>query len=235
MKLVSGIYLRISALTCSFLIVTSVPSFAEDPSAIRVLLAPANFRMHQIDAAGSSELEPDWTRVSKANLDTALYAALETREDFVPLPFPELSEKEVEVVEEHIALYETAAVSAIQMIDFAGIKDKKKNFNYTIGPGLAFLAEKTGADAVIFLVGEQQKSTGGRVAMMVLAAAAGAATSTGGSLIIAGIVDLRTGDIRWINYMAPITGGDARDAEQTPPLIDKLVNPYPSGRLLGGR
>ena len=49
-------------------------------------------------------------------------------------------------------------------------KHKVDHFDYTLGSGLAFLKERTNADAGLLVIGRHQIATGGRVAASVLAA-----------------------------------------------------------------
>jgi hypothetical protein len=93
---------------------------------------------------------------------------------------------------------------------------KKTNFDYTLGDGLGFLAEASGAGYAFILAGMQIAQTGGAAFMQFLAAAGGYGASGGGTFVYAGIVDLRTGDVKWLNsrqgaQVFGMTGTDVRN------------------------
>ncbi len=205
--------------------------YAARASADKTIVIPNGFRAYQLDAVGSLELQPDWTEAARRNLHEALTRVVDTDTQLEITPYPTLTDDEQLLVDEHVALFEANAMAAMQMIAQARIDEKQARPEYSIGPGLAFLAERGLADRAIVITGSQSWSTGGRVFMMVLAAAAGAYVSGGQSGLLVGHVDLRSGDVLWMNYMTPMTGGDVREAAQTEPMLRKVTDAYPDGRL----
>ena len=90
----------------------------------------------------------------------------------------------------------------------------------------------SGADAALCIAGAQVKSSGGRVAMFILLAAAGVAIPLGGAQISAGLIDLKSGDVTWMDFASGVKG-DVRAADGANGTLDDLVGKYPKSRLLG--
>ncbi|MEM9173242.1 MAG: hypothetical protein AAGA84_11105, partial [Pseudomonadota bacterium] len=136
------------------------------------------------------------------------------------------------IIDEHIALFEANAAAAVEMIQFARIKAIKESPRYTVGPGLAFLAEQGIGDKAVVITGGQSWSTGGRIFMSILVGAAtGYVPAGGASGLLIGHIDLRSGDIVWMNNMQPISGGDVRKADKVRGALRNVTVAYPKGRL----
>jgi hypothetical protein len=96
---------------------------------------------------------------------------------------------------------------------------KKNEFDYTVGPGLAFLRAQTGADAALIVLGSDYISSGGRRAAFVAGLLLGVVMPLGQSFITAGIVDLTSGDVLWMSF-----DSSASMDSRTPSDVDSLMH-----------
>lgn len=224
--------LLLSFAFCGFLAVAAtVPAVAQT----KAVVMPVDLEMYLLTAGGTREFQPEWTETGTTNVQDAFNKASAAM--FDPVSLPELTGEEQAILEEHMALFDVAIANSVTMITTAKLKHKIDNYDYTLGPGLAWLADKSGADKLVMFSAVQEKSSGGRVAMMILGAAVAGATGVyvapgiGSSYGTAGIVDLVTGNIEWANYRTPVKG-DLRKETSANSTVDDLMQAFPKGRLM---
>lgn len=208
------------------------PTPTEPP--LRVLVLPVDFDVLEMSASGMVEPVPAETVQAEEALTTATMKVLRFTKRFQIIDMPVMSDAERELLKEHLALYKLTAFNAAQMIRLGGPtwKDKQKNFDYSIGDGLKFLVERSGADAAVVVAGAQLNSSGGRVAMFILLAAAGVAIPLGGAQGSVGVIDLNTGNIKWLEERTG-TKGDIKDQKGAEMTMMNMVGNYPASTLLG--
>jgi hypothetical protein len=201
---------------------------------IRVLVLPVDFDVLEMSAGGMIEPVPDSTAEAEQALTDATIKVLKHTNKFQIIDLPAMSDAEKETLKEHVALYKLTAFNASQMIRMGGPawKAKQKNFDYSIGDGLKFLVERSGADAAVVVAGAQVNSSGGRIAMMILLAAAGVAIPIGGAQGTAGLIDLNTGNIKWLEERMG-TKGNIREKAGAEQTMQMMVGNYPASTLLG--
>ncbi len=171
----------------------------------RVLFLPADVRLHELSAGGVAEKVDAWSNDASANATRVVNQIASSRQAFQIVESPALSAEEKAILDEHIALYDSVAGSAhlARMSIFQAWRDRSANFDYTLGPGLKALAERTNVDAALIVSGSDYISSGGRKAAMVMGVLLGAVTGVvvvpggGISFVSVGVVDLRTGDLLW--------------------------------------
>ncbi|MDH3467673.1 MAG: hypothetical protein OES26_17495, partial [Gammaproteobacteria bacterium] len=131
------------------------------------------------------------------------------------------------------ALYQVVASTARALIAHGGKawQHKASRFDYTLGDGLAFLAERSGADAGLIVIGAQSVSSAGRSALSIFSVVTGALTGVympmtgGGTFLTAGIVDFRTGDVLWFNFDNKFKAGrDIRDSVIAANAVKELLD-----------
>jgi hypothetical protein len=201
---------------------------------LKVLVLPVDFDMLEFSAAGMIEPVPAETTQAEEQLLTSVHKVLRITKKFQIVDMPALSDAERELLKEHVALYKLSAFNAGQMLRMGGPawKAKRTNFDYSIGDGLKFLIERSGADAAVVVGGFKVSSSGGRVAMALLLAAAGIAIPLGGAQTTAGVVDLNTGNIRWLDERLG-TKGDVKDRGGADQTVNAVLGQYPASTLLG--
>lgn len=108
----------------------------------------------------------------------------------------------------------------------AAWEHKRTRFDYTLGSGLAFLKEKTGADGAIVIVGEDLVSSAERKATAIVAALVGVAVPLGQSVILVGVVDLATGGLLWLHHTSS-QHYDLKDYDAAKSMLAEIFGAYP--------
>ncbi len=175
-----------------------------------------------------------WTNQASANATSVVNHIASDRQPFQIVESPALSAEEKAILDEHIALYDNVAGSAhlARHSVFQAWRDRSKNFDYTLGPGLAALAERTNIDAALIVSGSDYISSSGRKAAMVMGVLLGAVTGVviipggGISFVSVGVVDLRTGNVLW--FGTDQSGNtNFRNEADLRNMLEKLFDSYP--------
>lgn len=195
----------------------------------KVVVLPADVLVRELSAGGVLEKVPEWGKRSSENLTKALSEIGQANEQFTVVDMPALSDEEQETLDQSIATFMTVGVTAHNMLLLGGSawEHKRKEFDYTLGPGLAFLKEKTGADAALLVAGDDIVSSSGRKAAVVFAALVGAQLATGRSVAVTSMVDLATGNLLWMHYDQSGTK-DLKDYESAKEMVAGIIGKYPN-------
>ncbi len=182
---------------------------------------------------GSFEPNADWTNQARINIDRALETALsnlgsQVIELEVPPGEPE------RMVNDYSALFAAVSQSVINYQFFVGnrLETKKRDnrdgvFDWSLGPGVAQLPFADQADYALFIVTEDHYGSTGRKIFQVLAAVTvGYGVQSGLHAGYAGLVDLRTGDVVWINADNAM-GGDIREPDGAARRVSQLLEDFP--------
>jgi hypothetical protein len=200
----------------------------------KILLLPADVRLHEISAGGVVERVDAWSKAASDSASGYVRKLATTKMAFELVESPALSAQDKETLDQHIALYDGVAGSAYlaRQSPFNAWRERAKTFDYTLGPGLKELADHTGLDAAMIISGSDYISSSGRKAAMVMgvlvAAAFGAIVVPQGgiSFISVGVVDLRSGDLLW--FGTDHSGGtDFRNEADLHRMLDGLFQSYP--------
>jgi len=128
----------------------------------------------------------------------------------------------------------SAAIYLHKFTPFAKLPTKKDTFDWTLGPGAARLGEIGGGNYAFLLYSHDSFSSSGRKALQVmglLGCGVGVCVLVPGGLhfYYASLVDLKTGDVVWFDYL-PKPEGDIRKADGAQALVDRLLSTMPSRR-----
>lgn len=144
------------------------------------------------------------TEASRKNLEASAGRAFRRTKELQTVPMPALSAEEATTLAEHLTLLKQniASVSNEMLItrQISWRDWQHGRTDYSIGPGLAFLAERSGTDAAVYIWGSRLMPTPGLALVEAAGAAAGMYSGVGfvpGSErnMSAVVFDLRTGDI----------------------------------------
>lgn len=203
---------------------------ADPPRALpaRLVAVPAHVLVREVTAGGVLEPVPQWTEAASANLTRAIGEIAAARRDLGLVEVPELSGVERELLEQYLATYLVvgSTAHAITLGADPAWEHKRRRFDYTLGGGLAFLKARSGADAAIFIVGDDVVSTGERKAVAVVAALFGAVVPLGRSLVSVGIVDLDSGDLLWMQHSFS-QRHDLKDYDSARAMLAEIFAAYP--------
>lgn len=194
----------------------------------RVIVMPVEFKVLELSAGGVLDVLPEETETAKSIYAEAVAKRFEDSRTYSVVAMPELSDDEAELLQAHVALYGLVSQEAVARSVGGGWGHKKKAFDYTVGPGLRFLAERTGADKAIFTGGHAMQATGGRVLLAIAAAAGGFAVPTGDSNVSLAIVNLHTGNIEWLNATQYYSARSVLGEPGT--ILARLFQGFPSSK-----
>ena len=195
----------------------------------KVVVLPVSIEVQEVTAGDVMEEVPEWSEEASRNVFESVSAAIRKDASLEEVSVPDLSDKTAEVVDEHMALYKLVVNTASDV----GWQHKIRRFDYGIVPGLAELQRKTGADAAVMVYGEDYVSTAGRKAKAVAGNIpivnifSGPAPTLGHSFIHIGVVDLRTGDLLWMNSDYRKGTASLRNPEDTDNIIGSVFDWYP--------
>jgi hypothetical protein len=194
----------------------------------KAVVLPVNIEVVEVSAGGVEETVPDWSKEASQSVLKALSAAI-GKQGLKEMPAPRLTGASAANVDEHIALYKLVVNTATQL----GWKQKIRHFDYSIGPGLREISDKTGADVAFLVYGRDYASTAGRKARAVAANIpivnifTGPPPQLGHSYIHIGVVDLRTGDLLWMNNNYREGSSNLRDPNDAARMVNAIFKWYP--------
>lgn len=199
----------------------------------KVVMLPPMIEVHELSAMGATEKDPEMTQDALENVSLVLDEIFKANVKTADFNKIDLTPEQKDLLREYVGLYDVVSNSAHFHTAGRGTGDntsywahKVQHFDYTVGDGISFLREYTDADYALFVSGQDYVSSGGRVATFIFFAALGVAIPMGYSYLSAGVVDLKTGDISWLDYSA--SGSiNLSDHEQTSDLVKMLFDDYP--------
>lgn len=216
---------------------TPAPSILPGPLAghKRFAIFPLSFSVYETSAGEVTEKIPEWSEQAQKHLLQALVAEWGAHTDLKAETFSvdHLAPEQRDQVRDKQALFLAVSHSVglhIHSIGPAHFPERRFQ-DYTFGADLAALAPD--ADAVIFLTGVDQISSGGRIAKQVvgtiLLAALGVIATPGGGITAGsiGVVEVKTGKLLWWNAMARRSQMDTREPEGAAALVKELTQGLP--------
>ena len=197
----------------------------------KIVLLPPQVFVYELSAGGVPTRMADWEATARDNLSAAATRLAHDLNLFELTPVPPLEAASLDQLEAHIGLYDRVAWSVFVYGrgEQAAWAHKKNEFDYTVGPGLAFLREQTGADAAMIVLGSNFISSGGRKAAFVAGLLLGVVMPLGQSFMTAGIVDLKTGDVQWMSFDSS-NSMDSRNSSDVDGLMRAFFKTYPGPR-----
>lgn len=231
-----------AVLLCALASLTALPALAMsavNPALVQhpdarprtVVVLPPQIFVYELSAGGVPTRMIDWETAARANVSAAAVRLAREAGVFAAHPAPALEASEQARVDTHLGLYERVAQSVFVYGrgEQSAWAHKKEGFDYTLGPGLAFLRERTGADAALVVLGSDFISSDGRKALFFAGLALGMIMPLGQSFLTLGVVDLQTGDVQWMSFDAS-SRLDTRNPEQVDALIRTLYQSWPGAK-----
>jgi hypothetical protein len=199
---------------------------------IKVLLLPAEIRIYQLTAANNLDEQPDASATANTQAIQDVQEFMLGPQKFIAVTMPSLTAAEQATLNEHLALYRVAASTAASVSRMGGPWTAPlADFDYTAGPGLRFLQTRTGASVALILIGNDAESSGGHIAMAALMSLFGVATPGGRNYMTAGLIDLNSGRIRWLDYDDNHAARDFTNPAVIKELVDEILQGYPQGSI----
>jgi hypothetical protein len=134
------------------------------------------------------------------------------------------------IVSQYENLFGTVADSVIEFQFFPGnrlpTKKRKGTFEWGVGPGIAKISSLNNADYALFINTYDSYGSAGRKALQIFGAMAGVSVSSGVHWGHAGLVDLKTGELVWLNADRQM-GGDVRTLDGATKRVGQLLKGFP--------
>lgn len=223
------------------LAVCLAPAAAQEKGAVREGFSADSLRGQKIllfrpsvwvgsqSTGGMNEPNADWTDQARGHLLGELRRRQSEFSNEV-IEEPELVGTDATVLSSHRALFGAVASSVVNYQFFKGNRlptRKNKAFDWTLGTGTQRIAELTGARYGLFVQTHDAYGSFGRKAFQILAAGlVGAGVKSGVHKGYAGLVDLQTGNLVWLNADEAM-GGDVRDADGMQKRVGQLLEDFP--------
>lgn len=196
-----------------------------------IVLSP-QVTVKEISAGGVLDIVPEWTAQANANIQDELKQIIGGRTDLSLVPTPAFTPEEKDKLDQYVASYMVVGTTAFWMTNYGGSEwaFKRTHFDYTLGQGLSFVRQETGADAAIMVIAEDYVSSSGRKAAMFFGALMGVGIAGGQSVISIGVVDLENGDILWMHHSQSGVK-DLKDRESVHAMLTEILADLPKAGI----
>lgn len=200
----------------------------------KILVFRPTVKVGSQSTGGMFEPNADWTDEANKNIEAALQRQQAHLGNQV-IVAPEVYGTDAERLQEYMALFAAVSQAVIEYQFFVGnrLPTKKRDnkndvFDWSLGAGVADLPGAKDADYALFIYNRDAYGSTGRKILQVLALGAGVAVQSGEHQGYAGLVDLHTGDLLWLNADGAM-GGDVRKADGSEKRVRELLEDFPGG------
>jgi hypothetical protein len=194
----------------------------------RILVFRPKVSVGAQSTGGLFEPRAEWTDKARSNIEAAL---LKRQTDLgnVIVPAPEVFGDQARLVDEYTNLFDAVAQAVVTYQFFKGnrLPTKKRDnkggvFDWSLGEGVRDLPGAQDADYALFIYNKDAYgSTGRKILQVVALLGPGIAVTSGEHKGAAGLVDLKTGDLMWLNADFAM-GGDVREADGAEKRVRQL-------------
>jgi hypothetical protein len=208
--------------------------FELKPGTVRIALLEPSVRVGSQSTGGMFEPNADWTVQAKESIEAELAKKQASLGNEVVSLKIENVPQAGELIEYH-ALFGAVASSVIEYEFFPGnrlpTKKKSKAFEWSVGPGLSEVPALQGFDYVLIIRTRDAFGSTGRKLLQVaglFGAAFGLPTAvqSGEHVGMAGLVEVKTGDLVWLNADLAM-GGDPREPDGAVKRVTQLLEGFP--------
>ena len=199
----------------------------------RILVFRPKVNVGAQSTGGLFEPNAEWTDQARRNIDAAMVKRQAALGNTV-LPAPESYGDQARLVAEYTALFDAVAQAVVRYQFFKGnrLPTKKRDnkegvFDWSLGEGVSELPGAKDADYALFISNmDAFGSTGRKLFQAAALLIPGVGVKSGEHRGSAGLVDLRTGDLLWLNSDDAM-GGDVRDPEGAEKRVKQLLEDFP--------
>jgi hypothetical protein len=203
--------------------------FTLKPGTVRIILMRPTIRVGAQSTGGMNEPNADWTQQARDNIALALRDA-QTHVGNAVADYDEGGTGEGSLSTQYSNLFGTVADSVIEYQFFVGnrleTKKRKDSFEWSMGAEIGKLRSLESADYALFINTYDEYGSTGRKVLQVVAMMGGVGVTSGVHVGHAGLVDLRTGELVWLNADRQM-GGDVRTAEGATKRVKQLLEGFP--------
>jgi hypothetical protein len=188
----------------------------------RLLLIDPDIQVTEVSAGALPEPVAAWRAQASANARLALND-MASRGDFVLVAPGQLDPSAQANLDEHRALYQQVAASAIES---GRNPTRSGSFDFSLGPGLAEVGRAHQVPAALFVVGEDYVASAGRTVMSALSVLLGVVPMGLPSFVSAGVVELESGRVLWFSHEISHGKRDLRNAADLRAVLEHLLSGY---------
>lgn len=194
---------------------------------VRVLVVEQEIKVGEQTAAGLSRPHADWTDAARRALGAAV-TDIFTKQKMQLIALSATEGEGGALVHDYRKLFDAVAQSVIsyKLLPDDRLPTKSGRFDWTLGPGVAELAQSQKADYALFYGTTDGYASASRARIEALGTAFGADIDAGEHRGYAGLVDLKTGDLIWLKVDARMRG-DVRTAEGAKRRAGQLFDTFP--------
>lgn len=197
---------------------------------VRVVLFRPDVSVGEQSTGGLDQTNAGWTEQARDQLTAALGKAQADRNIELTL-MPELTGEDAKVMSDYRKLFKTVADSVIKhrLFGLDPLPTKEAKFDWTLGSGAARLGTLGKAEYGLFFYTLDSYESGSRKIARLLAAPVRTEEASQPNEVnmgYAGLVDLNSGDLVWINVDVKMAG-DVRTAEGAALRISELLDGFP--------
>ncbi len=198
---------------------------------VRILVFRPDVRVTEASASGIDLPKAQWTEEARVQLAAALQRA-EAKRALDIMIMPELSGNDSKIMANYRALFKTVADAIIRHSLFSSdpLPSKGDAFEWTLGKEINRLGVVGGGDYGLFLYTKDSYPSSSRRTAAILSGVKAGEDSSEVHIGYAGLVDLKSGDLVWINVDVRI-GGDVRTAEGADTRIRHLLRGFPQREI----
>jgi hypothetical protein len=196
----------------------------------KIVVLKSDVSVAELTTGGLDQPKADWTKQAQAALEKA-FATSYTERGLQIMPLPEMKGEDAKALSNCLNLLKIVSNEALTHKVFPGeaLPTKDGDLLWSLGPGIAKLGEKIGADYAITFFSRDSYITKGRKAAETVSALLGEATSDGVHAGSMTMVDLKTGALVWMNVDAQLVG-DIRSAEGARQRVEQLLRSFPASK-----
>lgn len=182
---------------------------------------------------GLFEPNAEWTDQANRNIEAALRKRQADLGNVVQAA-PDAVGEQARLVDEYTSLFDAVSQAVVTYQFFVGnrLPTKKRDnkagvFDWSLGAGVRDLPGAADADYALFIYSKDAYgSTGRKLLQAVALLGPGIAVSSGEHKGAAGLVDLKTGDLLWLNADFAM-GGDVREGDGAEKRVAQLLEEFP--------
>jgi hypothetical protein len=198
---------------------------------VRIVLFRPDVKVTEQSTAGLEQPKADWTETARSQIAFAMQAE-QTRRGAQVSVMPELGGDDAKLMADYKKLFKFVADAAIRHQLFAEkpLPTKDGKFDWSLGNGIAKLGSLGGGDYGLFLYTyDSYDSQGHRNAQLIskLMGAPADAESAETRLGYAGLVDLKSGELVWLNVDVN-SRGDVRTLSGADVRVSHLLKGFPA-------
>jgi hypothetical protein len=207
----------------------SKEGFKLQPGTVRIVLMRPSIQVGEQSTGGMFEPNADWTSQARDYIARALRANQSGLGNQV-IEYEEGLSGDGSLVTQYSQLFGVLADSVIEYQFFPGnrlpTKKRAGSFEWSIGAGIGKVSSITGADYALFINTHDEYGSTGRKILQLVGAMGGVGVTSGVHVGHAGLIDLKTGELVWLNADRKM-GGDVRTPDGAEKRVRQLLEGFP--------